>query len=454
MAKQKPWEDRWTIDDELDKGGQGTTYLVREASTGTPAVLKVLRNWRKPQPRRRMYQEVANLKVLHAAGCKVPAVLDDNTDEFESAQGPLYFVMEKIDGRVLSDLISTSGPMNVEQAVALVTDIGKTLDLGLNQDVLHRDLKPENLMVREIEPPDVVLLDYGLSFNRAEAPDTTRASESLDNDFLSLPERRVPGGNRRDPRSDITSLCGIFYFCLTAQRPIDLRCAEDLPPHRRAGQVLRQRVGDSAIATGLDALFDRGFATFIDHRYQSVEEFLKRLTLVSRAEPARPCEDPIELAKAVDQRILRVDRRSQLAKYSESSQVIHKVFEQAFLQLRGKLKPFDVNWKMLNDGVRLPPPPEGVEPVAVKAMRIELRHRDHAFVMAFGYSVCARGNECGIYRLRLQGTQAQQHREVVESWTPVQWFGGLMAPDTEAFLEDVRASVDEAMLAIEQWILR
>ena len=278
MANPQPWQERWEpVDDERERGGQGETFRVRDKTSGEIALLKLLKNQRNDQARRRMYQEVANLRALHAAECKVPAVIDDNTAEFKTASVRLFFVMEFIEGKTLADEIRARQRLDLDTAIKLVQNLAATMKLAIENDVIHRDLKPENIMVRRLDPPDIVVLDYGLSFNLAEPKDVTRASESLDNDFLSLPERRVPGGNRRDPRSDTTGLCGILFFCLSGERPVDLRDEQGNPPHRRVGSRSADFTDDPTKARALDSLFGRGFALALGGRFQDVDSFLERL---------------------------------------------------------------------------------------------------------------------------------------------------------------------------------
>ncbi|MDP6439416.1 MAG: hypothetical protein QGH74_07270 [Candidatus Brocadiia bacterium] len=96
MATPKPWEEKWEVKRDLSRGGQGTTFIVvpKDTASGRQCVLKILRNQRSAQARGRMFREVASLRVLHNADCRVPQVLDGNVEEFEVSAVPLYFVME------------------------------------------------------------------------------------------------------------------------------------------------------------------------------------------------------------------------------------------------------------------------------------------------------------------------------------------------------------------------
>src|SRR5436189_111860 len=85
---------------------------------------------------------------------------------------------------------------------------GTTLDLcgtvaaAHRERVLHRDLKPANIIVRNFEKADLVIVDYGLSFNETEneGEHLTDEDERIANQFISLDEMTAPGGDKRDPR--------------------------------------------------------------------------------------------------------------------------------------------------------------------------------------------------------------------------------------------------------------
>src|SRR5882724_1257292 len=151
MSAKLPWSEKWAEIKPLGGGGQGDTLLVKSIPDGAnPAVLKLL----KPQKaqdqkaRRRMYQEAANLKILHSAGGKVPGLLDGNTASFDATDVPLYFVMEHIDGHTLADLVQKSSGLSVEASVGVALDLCSTLRVAIKEGIVHRDIKPENIIAR------------------------------------------------------------------------------------------------------------------------------------------------------------------------------------------------------------------------------------------------------------------------------------------------------------------
>ena len=64
-----------------------------------------------------------------------------------------------------------SGPLTLDSAAAVVKDLAKTVDAAHGFNILHRELKPDNVIVRDLELADLVIVDFGLSFNEEESPD-------------------------------------------------------------------------------------------------------------------------------------------------------------------------------------------------------------------------------------------------------------------------------------------
>lgn len=137
-----PWENEWTVVDELGLGGQGMTYLVKHQRSSQQAVLKLLKKRKSARARNRMKQEVTNLQMLHNSGIKAPKVLDDNMQVLEDAAQKLYFIMEYVDGEDLRKTVEDHGPFSLEQAAKVVQDLSQVIAEAHDNGILHRDLKP------------------------------------------------------------------------------------------------------------------------------------------------------------------------------------------------------------------------------------------------------------------------------------------------------------------------
>jgi len=264
-----PWTTRWEVIESIGGGGQGLTKRVRSKQDGSVAVLKVLKQQRDPDRRGRMHREAEALRTLSHPG--IPKLLDSNTAEFGGTT-PLYMVIDLIDGPTLEKQVE-QGRFTLEEAIALTVRLVEIVAYCHVRSFGHRDVKPDNILMRRGSKQDPVLIDFGLSFNLdEEQPIGTPTEQQMGNRFLALPELTTPGSEKRDPRSDLASCCGIFYFVLSGHQPMTLRDGENKAPHERrdfarvlAGLPERPR-------TLVNLLFGRGFMYTSDQRYQDAAE--------------------------------------------------------------------------------------------------------------------------------------------------------------------------------------
>lgn len=445
MKNKEPWLLNWKIEREIGKGGQGATALVINKVENSRGVLKILKNQKSAEARRRMYREVSNLRVLHNAGCRVPEVFDGNTLDFEDKSQRLYFVMEFIDGKPLSTLIEDEGKLSISNALKLVIELCFTVNKALTETVVHRDLKPENIIVKSIKPMNVYIVDYGLSFNSQMDDNQTRISETLDNKFLSLPERRVPGGNKRDPRSDLTGICGILYYCITGHRPIDLVGSDGKPPHRQIGRSIREYLNDDPLLSQFESFFDQGFSTNIDNRFQSIDELNDRLELLLNPTINVSNTTPMDYAKKVAERFLREDRKTQIEAYTKNSEIIIAQLDHCINKYR-RINPYSI--RKVGKIFPLNAPKEE-EPLHLRASYVVgIANREYRYAIC--YEIFVKGSQCVVYKCLLENKKKKQNDWLVTSeLVPVIWYDGMKKPDIKILLQDFDSTIVSIMEKLE-----
>src|SRR5207344_2875187 len=131
------------------------------------------------------------------------------------------------------------------------------------------DIKPENLIVTSLQPAEIVVVDLGLSFNEGQSQQVTEVEEAFDNKFVSLPERRGPGENKRDPRSDLTGICAILFYCLTGCSPRNLLDSQGRAPHQWPdySAALAKQIQNESRFSAINLLFSRGLNYEIEFRF-------------------------------------------------------------------------------------------------------------------------------------------------------------------------------------------
>lgn len=397
-----------------------------------------------------MYQEVANLKILRSAGGKVPEVLDGNTEAFDNLDVPMFFVMEFVAGETLASLIKKNSSLSAEISIGITLELCSTLRVAAKESIVHRDIKPENIIVRSTNPADVVMVDFGLSFNEDADQTNTSVDEGLDNKFVSLPERRGPGENKRDPRSDITDVCAILFYCLTGCSPRNLRDSQNRPPHRRPNYELASRVQNPTQLALLNGLLDRGLSNELDARFQTVEDLVSRLNEVSSPNADLPVED-LETVLARESLALRKnDRKIQLTEFYQNASPLRQSLEQwmnTISQTFAKHRTFSIYLTKTFDRTNK----KAAEGDCFAEWVIHIQVRDHPLSFDIHYTIVANGNECEVGReIFLNSSTVLQ--QPVEARKAVFRYQGDTEPDRAAIMADVRFAVTKTIPLIGETV--
>jgi serine/threonine protein kinase len=445
-GQKRPWSTLWEKTGDLGEGGQGQTFLVKEISQPERrGVLKTLRNNKSLQARGRMRMEVTNLETLSFENVKVPSVFSSNVEHFKNTDIPLYFVMEHIEGKTLKDVITSSGPLPLESAASLIFDLGRTITAAHNMAVFHRDLKPANIVVRNLEKADVVIVDYGLSFNKEDDESSlTIPGEQFRNEFLALPETNTPGGNKRDPRIDVTALCAVFYFCLTGQVPGQMVDGRGRAPHRREGNYsLRQFIPD-ARCSQIEVLLDRGFTLDIERRFQICGELTSRLSDILNA-PKNKAQSPQAVAALLGQQLQERDRTTQLDTHRQASeQVLKVIHDKGVSAIAQKIAPFDV----VNSGnapITADQLPDGLDLVKTgRIVTVSLKHQQQSRVIRIGFG--AAGNQTVMLLQTSSGGPKALYSKT--DWDKAIWFSPQTMPSEEELVEIFNRYLTAAMQSL------
>ena len=136
-------------------GGMGEVYRARDPKLQRDVALKILPDVFASDSDRlaRFQREARTLAALnhpHIAGIY----------GFEENAGIYALALEFVDGETLADRIAR-GPIAIEEALPMATQVAEALEAAHEQGIIHRDLKPANIKLR----PDgtVKVLDFGLA---------------------------------------------------------------------------------------------------------------------------------------------------------------------------------------------------------------------------------------------------------------------------------------------------
>ena len=138
-----------------------------------------------------------------------------------------YLVMPHLDGQTLAARLE-KGPLPLEHALKIASEIADALDKAHREGIIHRDLKPANIMLTRAGSK---LLDFGLAklqltTGPISMPGLTRMAttspETARGTILGTVQYMAPEqveGKEADARSDIWALGAVIYEMVTGTRP-------------------------------------------------------------------------------------------------------------------------------------------------------------------------------------------------------------------------------------------
>src|SRR4029079_8683937 len=133
----------YMIESVVGRGGMSVVYRAVHARLGTPVALKVLAPELSSDDafRARFLREAKMAAGIDHAN--VIPIYDTGLHE-----DSLYIVMRYVAGGDLKTLLSSSGSLEPEQAVAVLMPVARALDAAHTHGLVHRDVKPANVLLQ------------------------------------------------------------------------------------------------------------------------------------------------------------------------------------------------------------------------------------------------------------------------------------------------------------------
>lgn len=204
----------YRIERFIAHGGMGFVYEAVQLSLDRRVALKFISSALGADPRfRARFRHEARL----AAAIDDPHILPVY-EAGEMPDGRLFLALRFVDGPDLGSLLRERGPLDPEQAIEVLTQVGEALDAAHERGLVHRDVKPANVMLDVRESRwHAYLTDFGLAKADEQASEHTATGELLGTIDYMAPEQIQ--GEAVDGRADVYAFGCMTYRCLTGSAP-------------------------------------------------------------------------------------------------------------------------------------------------------------------------------------------------------------------------------------------
>ena len=272
----------YRIVDSLGQGGMGQVFKAEHGVMKRVVAVKVLpRSKCTPEAIASFTREIRALARLDHP-CLVRA-LDAGQDG-----NVHYLVTEYVPGIDLRKLVRRDGPLSMQAAANIISQVAEGLQHAHEQGLIHRDVKPGNILVM----PDghAKLLDLGLSGSlKGDAEDDPRYGQIVGTvDYLSPDHIKFPLEPK--PAWDIYSLGCTLYYAVTGKVPFPGgTIREKARAHCELRPLDPRRLAPTLTAEFVDVIADL-VAKDPAERIPTAREVIHRLT--PWLGPVAPASDP------------------------------------------------------------------------------------------------------------------------------------------------------------------
>ncbi|GGJ86373.1 serine/threonine-protein kinase PrkC [Lentibacillus kapialis] len=201
--------ERYRIKGSIGGGGMADVYLAKDTILDRNVAIKVLRlDYANDEEFIARFDREAQ----SAASLSHPNIV--SIYDVGEEDNILFMAMEYVDGLTLKEYIQHYAPLDVEEALDIMTQITSAITQAHANDIIHRDIKPQNILIDTYG--QVRVTDFGIAIALSSTALTQTNSILGSVHYLSPEQAR---GGTATKKSDIYSLGIVLFELLTGTLP-------------------------------------------------------------------------------------------------------------------------------------------------------------------------------------------------------------------------------------------
>jgi eukaryotic-like serine/threonine-protein kinase len=252
----------YRIEAILGRGGTSDVYKARSEISGRLVAIKVLKAEFSDNDDFLvlMTREEAMREIRHDA---VVRYADNN----RTADGHVYLLIDYVEGPGLDKKLK-AGPMSADDLLVICRRVAQGLQAAHAHNICHRDLSPDNVILREGDPAQAVIIDFGIAKDTNPGAETIVGNEFAGKYAYAAPEQLA---GKTDERTDIYSMGALLLANFRGKSP-DIGNNPMEVVKRKADPLNTEGVPEP-----LKSLLDKMTNPDPDLRFQSAAEVLAAL---------------------------------------------------------------------------------------------------------------------------------------------------------------------------------
>ncbi|MDP4990690.1 MAG: serine/threonine protein kinase, partial [Marivita lacus] len=246
----------------LGRGGTSDVYRARSEISGRLVALKVLKSEFSTNEDYLLLltREEAMREIRHDAIVRY-------SENHRTADGHVYLLIDYVDGPGMDKKLK-QGPMSADDLLVICKRVAEGLQAAHERNIFHRDLSPDNIILRDGDPAQAVIIDFGIAKDTNPGAETIVGNEFAGKYAYAAPEQLA---GKTDARTDIYSLGASLLANFRGKSP-------DIG--RNPMEVLQKKaepLDTEGVPEPLKSILDKMTQPNPDDRFQSAVEVLDAL---------------------------------------------------------------------------------------------------------------------------------------------------------------------------------